>query len=73
MNNVFTFVFLMVTAVLCFNLAETYLKHRRKKTDNDGELEETLEEIKKLEERIQVLERIVTENRYDLKQEIDSL
>jgi hypothetical protein len=32
-----------------------------------------LAKIDQLEERIRVLERIVTENRYDLKKEIESL
>jgi hypothetical protein len=41
--------------------------------ESNEELEETLAKIEILEERIQVLERIITENRFDLKKEIDSL
>jgi len=73
MNNVFTFVFLLVTVVLLAQLAKAWLAQRKARPETDAELEETLQKIDKLEERIQVLERIVTENRYDLKSEIDSL
>ncbi|NNF49321.1 MAG: hypothetical protein HKN65_05660, partial [Woeseiaceae bacterium] len=41
--------------------------------NQDPELDETLAHIEELEERIRVLERIVTENRTDLKREIDGL
>ena len=75
MNGTFTFIFLVVLVCLCFQLAQTYLEHRNKnkKTPIDEELEETLEKIDKLEDRIRVLERIITESRFDLKKEIDSL
>jgi hypothetical protein len=46
---------------------------KNKERESDPELEETLAHIEKLEERIRVLERIVTENRFDLKKEIDRL
>jgi hypothetical protein len=36
-------------------------------------VEETLLKIDRLEERIEVLERIITESRFDLKEQIDSL
>ena len=75
MNGTFTFIFLVVTICLCFQLAQTYLKNKNKnkKTPVDEELRETVAKIDKLEERIRVLERIVTESRFDLKKEIDSL
>ena len=49
------------------------MKQKKQKLDNSGELEETLTKIDVLEERIKVLERIITENRFDLEKEIDSL
>lgn len=73
MNNVFTFVFLIVTVTLCARLLKTYLEQRNKQPETDNELEETLARISELEERIEVLERIITEKPYDLKKEIDSL
>jgi len=45
----------------------------RKKSGQDVELEEALAQVQKLEERIQVLERIVTENKFDLRSEINKL
>lgn len=71
--NVFTFAFLTVTAVLCARVIQTYIENRNKGRTEDEATDETLRKIERLEERIQVLERIVTEDRYDLKQRIDSL
>jgi hypothetical protein len=71
--NVFTFVFLTVTAVLCAKLIQTYIENRSKgKAESEAD-DETLLKIERLEERIQVLERIITEDRYDLKKRIDNL
>jgi hypothetical protein len=73
MNNVFTFVLLLVAIVSCAKIIQSYLERRQEKRAPDEEVEATLARIDALEERIRVLERILTENRYDLKREIDSL
>ncbi len=73
MNGVFQFVVIIVIVVSLSELAKTYLKQRARKTEPNEELNETLLRIDELEERIKVLERIVTEDRYDLKKEIDGL
>ena len=73
MNNTFTFVLCIIFIVLAFQLARTWLENKNNKQPIDEELQDTLAKIDVLEERIRVLERIVTENRYDLKKEIDSL
>ena len=73
MNSSLVFVLLLVAIVMCANICTTYLKQRKKEPEADHELEETLAKIDLLEERIRVLERIITENRFDLKREIDSL
>ena len=73
MNNAFTFVILIVTVVMCSQLAQTYLKQRARRPEPNEDIEQAISKIDELEERIQVLERIITENRYDLKKEIDSL
>jgi TolA-binding protein len=52
---------------------QKYMKLQSKKESENPEVDETLQQIEQLEERIRVLERIVTENRYDLKKEIDKL
>ena len=72
MNGTLAFVLLLVTVVMCANVINNYLKQKGKQ-NNDAELDETLAKIDRLEDRIKVLERIVTENRFDLRKEIDSL
>lgn len=73
MNNVFTFVLLLVAIVCCAKIIRSYLERRQERGSSAEEIEETLARIDALEERIRVLERIVTENRYDLRSQIDSL
>jgi hypothetical protein len=73
MNSTFAFVLCIIAIVMCANIIQTYLKQRNRKPEVDVELEETLAKIDVLEERIQVLERIITEHRFDLKKEIDQL
>jgi hypothetical protein len=58
---------------MCANIIQTWLKLKNRAPEKDPELEDTLSKIDVLEERIQVLERIITENRFDLRNEIDSL
>lgn len=72
--SVFTFLFLAVLVGGCVHLVDSWIKHRGSRPDEvDEELAATLEKIDLLEERIRVLERIVTESRVDLKQQIDRL
>ena len=73
MNSTLFFVVCIVAIVMCANVIQSYLKHKSKQPEIDAELEETLAKIDVLEERIKVLERIVTENRVDLRTEIDNL
>ena len=73
MNGTLVFVLCIIAIVTFGKIVTTYLKQRDKRPDNNEELEETLVRIDELEERIRVLERIVTENRYDLKGKIDAL
>jgi hypothetical protein len=71
--NGLTFAFLIVTVVMISKVAQIWIETRNAKPEVDEEFEGTLAKIASLEERIQVLERIVTEDRFDLKREIDSL
>jgi hypothetical protein len=74
MNNSLFFVVCIVAIVFAASTFQTYIKSRTAKPKDDAsDLEETLATIEKLEERIRVLERIVTENKYDLKREINGL
>jgi hypothetical protein len=64
----------IVAIVFCADTIAKMSKNRtgRNKTV-DSELEEALAQVQKLEERIEVLERIVTENKFDLRSEINKL
>ena len=73
MNSSLVFVLLIIAMVMCTSIVQTCLKQRKIEPESNEDLEETLAKIEFLEERIKVLERIVTENRFDLKKEIDSL
>lgn len=72
MNTLF-YVVCIVAIVFTADTIQKYLKMKNKEREADPELEETLAHIERLEERIRVLERIVTENKFDLKKEIDRL
>ncbi len=63
----------IVAIVFTADTIQKYLKMKDQKRESDPELEETLAHIESLEERIRVLERIVTENKFDLKSEIEKL
>jgi len=73
MNTLF-YVVCIVAIVFAADTIQKYLKLKdQEKKVRDPELEETLAQIERLEERIKVLERIVTENKYDLRREISEL
>lgn len=73
MSSTHIFVLLIIITVIASGLIKTWMGNRSVRSVNDGEFENMLGKIDALEERIRVLERIVTENRMDLKQQIDSL
>ena len=73
MNTLF-YVVCIVAIVFTAQTIQKYMKMKNEeKRAQDPELEETLAQIERLEERIKVLERIVTENKYDLGREISNL
>ena len=72
MNTMF-YVVCIVAIVLAANTVQQYLKLRHRKEAKNVVAEETQAQLDKLEERIQVLERIVTENKFDLRHEINKL
>lgn len=73
--NVFSFVILLVTVVLCARLVQVYLEQRnnRSQSAEDIDVEQTIGKMDALEERVRVLERIITEHRFDVKKQIDEL
>lgn len=72
MNTMF-YVVCIVVVVLAADSYQKYLKMKHEKKQHDPGLEESLAKIEMLEERIRVLERIVTESKHDLGREIDNL
>ncbi len=73
MNSVFVFVLCIIAIVMTAGVIQTYIKHEKKLPETDNDPDEMLETIDRLEKRIQVLERIITEKDVDLKQRIDDL
>lgn len=73
MNGSLIFVIWIVTVVMIANVLRTWIKQKNAKPEVNEEVQETIAKIDMLEERIKVLERIITENRFDLKSEIDRL
>ena len=71
--NVFAFVVAIVAIVMTADTIQKIYKMRHEKRSKDVETGESQEYLDALEERIKVLERIVTENKYDLRREIDRL
>lgn len=67
------YVVCIVAVVFAADSYQKYLKMKQAKQEQNPELEESLKKIELLEERIRVLERIVTESKHDLGREIDNL
>jgi hypothetical protein len=60
--------------VIIVSIAKVLLSFgRRKPSVQDREIEQRLARVEHLEERVRVLEKIVTDRRYDLKRELDDL
>ena len=72
MSNFFWIV-CIVAIVITADTWHKYMKMKHTEREHDPELEDSLAKIDLLEERIRVLERIVTENKHDLGKEIDNL
>ena len=72
MNTMF-YVVCIVAIVLAANTVQQYLKLRHRKESGSSLAEETQAQLDALEDRIKVLERIVTENKFDLRDEINKL
>lgn len=73
MNSAFSFVVVVIAIVMVARIAEIWLKQRKHEKADEGVAADMAAQIDQLEERIRVLERIVTEKPYDLKREIDRL
>ena len=67
------YVVCIVAVVMAAMTYQKYLESKKTEKQHDPELEESLAKIEMLDERIRVLERIVTENKRDIGREIDDL
>ena len=73
MSGSHVFVLLIIIIVFSFGLIKAWMANRNENRVDSEEGDEMLAKIDSLEERIRVLERIITESKIDLKQEIDNL
>jgi hypothetical protein len=72
--HVFEFALAMVALVLIFKLIRFAIAHGKRPPRRDDPINvELIERLRQVEERVQVLERIVTDERYDLKQQFKDL
>jgi len=72
MNSMF-FVVCIVAIACTASVLREYFKTRASKDETSVDADETLAQMEVYEERIRVLERIVTEKKFDLRKEIDKL
>ena len=73
MNSGMLFVLAIIAIVFTAGTIQKYLDTKKVPQERDPEVDELLSDIERLEERIRVLERIVTEDKHDLRREIDNL
>ena len=69
----FTFVFLVVLVGCAVGAYSIWQDGQNKRRHNDGDLDNLVGEIEALRERVQVLEEIVTDQKYQLRRELDNL
>ncbi len=67
------YVVLIVAVVMIADTVQKIAKMRHEKETNDQKVSEEMERLDQLEERIRVIERIVTEDKHDLRREINNL
>lgn len=70
--DVFTFVIIIVIVGCGTGVLTEYFKHKRQSGESKGD-EEVYRELDNLRERVEVLERIVTDEKHNLAKELDQL
>jgi hypothetical protein len=71
--NPFEFALGIVALVFLFKFMNTIVRAKRLAPREDPVVPELLARLSEVEERVRVLERIVTDERYDLKQQFKDL
>ena len=70
----FEFVLIVIVLVMMFKLIRLAIVHNKSPARRDDAVnKELLDRLNQVEERVRVLERIVTDERYDLKQQFKDL
>ena len=73
MSNIFVFIICIVAIAMTAEVIKVYIEKKNAGPVEIDGLDDALSKLDQLEERIQVLERIATESRPDLKKMIDEL
>lgn len=66
----------LIVLIACITgVAMHYISEKNKSADNTGKdgVDDMLAQLDAIEERVRVLERIITEHKFDLKREIERL
>ncbi len=71
--DVFTFVIIVVIIGCGSGVVNNYLKNQREMTQYSAEDEEVNQELALLRERIEVLEKIITDEKYQLERDLNRL
>ena len=71
--QVFEFVLSIIAMGMIFKLIKFAIAHNKIPRRDDALDKDLLERLRQVEERVQVLERIVTDERYDLKRQFKDL
>jgi predicted RNase H-like nuclease len=69
----FEFALALVAMVMLFKLVRTLILRKNPARRDDTANAELLERLNEVEERVRVLEKIVTDERYDLRQQFKDL
>jgi hypothetical protein len=71
--NPFEFALALVAMILLFKLIRSAIFHKNTTRRDDTVNADLLERLNQVEERVRVLEKIVTDERYDLRQQFKDL
>jgi hypothetical protein len=71
--NPFEFVITIVALVFLYKLVDAWARNKQAQRSDDGVVAEWRHRLDQVEERVRVLERIVTDERFDLKQQFKDL
>jgi uncharacterized protein involved in tellurium resistance len=71
--NVFEFVIIVVILSLIYKLFAGWMRHRTQVNVEEPARAALVQRLDEVEERVRVLERIVTDERFDLKQQFKEL